>query len=240
MVGSVEATHREHIDALMEKYRVTDSGGSVHLVAGDAGKVLPRLAESLDIGLIVMGTVARTGLSGLIMGNTAETILRSVRCSVLAVKPAGFVTPVKLGTVRQSQARRGLMAHGDSATAGTAAGPTSAAVRGLAAGEAARLLEAHGPNLLPEAKPIPWWARVGRQLRSPIIYILLFALAFDAVIWVIEGAHGWPIESIAILVILAFNTIMGVWQEYRAEDALARLKELAAPRVWVRRDGAPH
>lgn len=97
MVGSVEATHREHIDALMEKYRVTDSGGSVHLVAGDAGKVLPRLAESLDIGLIVMGTVARTGLSGLIMGNTAETILRSVRCSVLAVKPAGFMTPVKLG-----------------------------------------------------------------------------------------------------------------------------------------------
>jgi Ca2+-transporting ATPase len=45
------------------------------------------------------------------------------------------------------------------------------------------------------------------------------------------------IESIAILVILAFNTIMGVWQEYRAEDALARLKELAAPNVCVRRDG---
>ena len=96
MVGSAEATHREHIDALMEKYRVTESGASVHLVAGDAGRVLPRLAESLDIGLIVMGTVARTGLSGLIIGNTAETILRSVRCSVLAVKPTGFTTPVKL------------------------------------------------------------------------------------------------------------------------------------------------
>ena len=57
--------------------------------------MLPHLAERLDIGLIVMGTVARTGLGGLIMGNTAETILRSVECSVLAVKPEGFVTPVK-------------------------------------------------------------------------------------------------------------------------------------------------
>jgi nucleotide-binding universal stress UspA family protein len=41
-----------------------------------------------------MGTVSRTGIRGLIIGNTAETILRSVRCSVLAVKPEGFVTPV--------------------------------------------------------------------------------------------------------------------------------------------------
>ena len=110
-------------------------------------------------------------------------------------------------------------------------------VEGLSSAEAARRLAEHGPNVLPQGRRTPWWERVWRQLRSPIIYILLFALAFDAVIWVIEGARGWPIESIAILVILAFNTIMGVWQEYRAEDALARLKELAAPQVWVRRDG---
>ena len=108
---------------------------------------------------------------------------------------------------------------------------------GLTTVQATALFEQYGPNLLPEGKPIPWWVRVGQQMHNPIIYILLFALAFDAVIWVIEGAHGWPFESIAILVILAFNTIMGVWQEYRAEDALARLEELAAPRVWVRRDG---
>jgi len=94
-----------------------------------------------------------------------------------------------------------------------------------------------GANVLPEGKPTPWWRRVLGQLRNPIIYILLFALAFDAVVWAIEGMHVWPIESIAILVILAFNTIMGVWQEYRAEDALSRLKELAAPNVCVRRDG---
>lgn len=73
---------------------VTESERSIHMAAGAPGVVLPRLADRLDDDLIVMGTVGRTGLSGLIMGNTAESILRSVRCSVLAVKPEGFVTPV--------------------------------------------------------------------------------------------------------------------------------------------------
>ena len=95
MVETVETAHREQLDRLIEQHDVLELGGSVHMVAGEAAKVLPRLAEELDIGLIVMGTVARTGLSGLIVGNTAETILGSVRCSVLAVKPQGFVTPVK-------------------------------------------------------------------------------------------------------------------------------------------------
>ncbi len=114
---------------------------------------------------------------------------------------------------------------------------TPSAVDGLGSEEAALRLAEGGANVLPEARKTPWWERVLHQLHNPIIYILLFALAFDAVVWMIEGMHGWPIESIAILVILAFNTIMGVWQEYRAEDALARLKELAAPYVWARRDG---
>ena len=108
---------------------------------------------------------------------------------------------------------------------------------GLSSTEADARLIQYGPNELPAARSTPWWVRVLRQLQSPIIYILLFALAFDAVVWGIEGWQGWPFESIAILVILAFNTVMGVWQEYRAEDALARLTALAAPRVWVRRDG---
>ncbi|MDJ0878820.1 MAG: cation-transporting P-type ATPase [Halieaceae bacterium] len=109
---------------------------------------------------------------------------------------------------------------------------------GLSSDEAARRLAQHGPNQLPAAERTPWWVRVWRQLQSPIIYILVFALALDVVIWMIEGAEGWPIESLAILLILAFNTVMGVWQEYRAEDALARLRALAAPKVWVRRDGS--
>ncbi len=113
----------------------------------------------------------------------------------------------------------------------------SAEPRGLSTAEAVALLEVFGPNALPEAPPTRWWVRVVRQLRSSIIYILLFALAFDVIVWVSEGADGWPFESIAIATILLFNTGMGVWQEYRAEDALAKLRELAAPQVWVLRDG---
>ena len=112
-----------------------------------------------------------------------------------------------------------------------------ATANGLTSQEATVRLAQYGANVLPQAPPSPWWSRVLQQLRSPIIYILLFALAFDVTIWAFEGRHGWPLESIAIFAILAFNTVMGVWQEYRAEDALARLKELAAPQVWVRRDG---
>jgi nucleotide-binding universal stress UspA family protein len=54
------------------------------------------LAQQLEVDLVVMGTVARTGIPGLIMGNTAEAILEQLDCSVLAIKPPGFVTPVSL------------------------------------------------------------------------------------------------------------------------------------------------
>jgi Ca2+-transporting ATPase len=110
--------------------------------------------------------------------------------------------------------------------------------RGLTTMQAEALIDQVGPNLLPNPARTRWWQRVLGQLHSPIIYILLFALSFDAMVWLREGAHGWPIESVAILLILSFNTVMGVWQEYRAEDALARLEAMAAPEVWVRRDGA--
>ncbi len=94
MVRDTEAIRLGQLDMLAIRH-VTESERTIHMVAGAPGVVLPLLADRLDIDLIVMGTVGRTGLRGLIMGNTAETILRSVRCSVLAVKPEGFVTPVK-------------------------------------------------------------------------------------------------------------------------------------------------
>ena len=65
-----------------------------HLIKGGARKEIPALAKRLQIDCIVMGTVARTGIRGFIMGNTAETILEQIDCSVLAIKPRGFVTPV--------------------------------------------------------------------------------------------------------------------------------------------------
>ena len=68
----------------------------LHMPKGAARKVIPELAKELQVDCIVMGTVARTGVPGLFMGNTAETILDQLECSVLAIKPPGFVTPVTL------------------------------------------------------------------------------------------------------------------------------------------------
>jgi nucleotide-binding universal stress UspA family protein len=65
-----------------------------HLVKGWARREIPGLVKQIDADLVVMGTVARTGIPGFIMGNTAETILNQIDCSVLAIKPPGFVTPV--------------------------------------------------------------------------------------------------------------------------------------------------
>ena len=67
---------------------------SLHMPKGGARKVIPQLAKELNADCVVMGTVARTGIPGLIMGNTAETILEQLECSVLAIKPPGFDTPV--------------------------------------------------------------------------------------------------------------------------------------------------
>ncbi len=108
---------------------------------------------------------------------------------------------------------------------------------GLTAAEACRRLEAEGPNLLPERPPEPRWRRFVAQFRSPLIYILLVALVVDVGAWAAEGRGGAPLEAIAIGVILLLNAALGAWQERRAEHALARLEDLAAPRVRVFRDG---
>jgi Ca2+-transporting ATPase len=80
-------------------------------------------------------------------------------------------------------------------------------------------------------------ARFLGQFESPLIYILLFALVFDMGTWAYEGATGWPIESLVIGLVLLLNSGLGVVQEYRSEQALARLGTLTAPQTWVMRDG---
>jgi nucleotide-binding universal stress UspA family protein len=66
------------------------------LVKGLARRAIPDLAEQLQAELIVMGTIKRAGIAGILIGNTAETILNRIDCSVLAIKPEGFITPVTL------------------------------------------------------------------------------------------------------------------------------------------------
>lgn len=70
--------------------------GNIHFRRGTPGSVISSTARKLNVDLIVMGTLARTGVARLLIGNTAERVLRDVNCSVLTVKPSGFVSPIRL------------------------------------------------------------------------------------------------------------------------------------------------
>lgn len=72
------------------------SSTPVALRRGRPDEVIAEFVVAEGIDLVVMGTVARAGIAGLLIGNTAERVLRTLPCSVLAVKPDGFVSPVGL------------------------------------------------------------------------------------------------------------------------------------------------
>jgi nucleotide-binding universal stress UspA family protein len=100
-VEAVRQHHKDNLNVLMDE--TVDSLGQktlehikpkTHLLRGLPQTEIPEFARELKADLVVMGTVARTGLSGFFMGNTAETILNQLDCSVLAIKPQGFETPV--------------------------------------------------------------------------------------------------------------------------------------------------
>jgi nucleotide-binding universal stress UspA family protein len=95
-VEDSRAEARKALDHLLAGFPDRPGRRSVHLLKGDPADAIAGFARAGGDDLIVMGTVARTGIPGLLIGNTAETILQRVDCSVLAVKPDGFVSPVGL------------------------------------------------------------------------------------------------------------------------------------------------
>ena len=77
-------------------YRTLNYGVGVEATHGPPDVVILNAIEEHSADLLVMGTIARTGIPGLLVGNTAERLLPDVSCSVLAVKPEGFESPVRL------------------------------------------------------------------------------------------------------------------------------------------------
>jgi len=88
--------HKQRLDTLLNQVEVTDLKPHLHLIEGDPDEGIPELVVAQGIDLLVMGTACRTGIAGFLIGNTAEEILNQVDCSVLTLKPEGFVTPVAL------------------------------------------------------------------------------------------------------------------------------------------------
>ena len=73
---------------------------------GEAADVIVRSAEDINADVIVMGTLARTGVPGMLIGNIAERVLRQARCSILTIKPQRFVSPVLAETLPESNPNR--------------------------------------------------------------------------------------------------------------------------------------
>lgn len=88
--------HKARLDNLLQRYDLQPLNHHIYLLKGAASQVIPEFAREHRTEIIVMGTASHSGIAGLIMGNTAENIVRQVDCSVLTVKPKGFVTPVTL------------------------------------------------------------------------------------------------------------------------------------------------
>lgn len=95
-VRGLRDTHRRSLGELLQLYDLENLKHQVYMLKGEAGRLIPALAAEKEVSLIVMGTLSRSGVAGLLIGNTAEKVLRQVDCSVLTVKPEGFITPVKL------------------------------------------------------------------------------------------------------------------------------------------------
>ncbi len=93
---------REHRDEALKHIETQLAGvalplpAKVHFVTEPPEVAIMNCIEQHDIDLLVMGTVGRTGISGFITGNTAERLLPRIPCSLLAVKPPGFKSPVAL------------------------------------------------------------------------------------------------------------------------------------------------
>ncbi len=101
---------------------------------------------------------------------------------------------------------------------------------GLDEAEAGKRLINYGPNSLPEQKKMPPWLMFLNQFKDFMIVLLIVAA-------VISSLLAEVADTIAIIVIVSVNAIIGFVQEYRAEKAMEALKKMAAPTAMVKRAG---
>ncbi len=92
MILHTQTRHDRAMRNLIREAGIEPAGLESHHIRGPAAQAIPRLVAEGYVDILIMGTVARTGIPGFIIGNTAEDILRKVDCTLVALKPDGFVT----------------------------------------------------------------------------------------------------------------------------------------------------
>ena len=92
LTEEVEKAHQKWLEDILSPF--DGSNFKTTMAKGPSGPTLVELIEKKKPDIVVMGTVARSGLPGLLIGNTAELVLSRITCSILTIKPPGFKTPV--------------------------------------------------------------------------------------------------------------------------------------------------
>ncbi len=135
-------------------------------------------------------------------------------------------------TIERQQADTEHVAY-HTLVAADALGRLATRPEGLNADDAAKRLQTHGRNELPAPPPRHPLLRLLSQFNNALIYFLL-AGAFAA--WTL----GHVIDAFVIVVVVLVNAIVGFVQEGKAENALAAIRNIIAPRANVLRDGQRH
>jgi nucleotide-binding universal stress UspA family protein len=82
---TIEARYREQCRAFQAEFDIDND--HLHIAEGPADVLIPFMVHKLQAAVTVIGTVARSGLSGTLIGNTAEVVLDAVESDVLVLKP---------------------------------------------------------------------------------------------------------------------------------------------------------
>ncbi len=79
--------HMDSFEQLLGEFDLHATSPNTRMVEGEPSSEIPTLCGREQVDLLVCGTVARHGIAGLWLGNTAERIINRAECSVLAVTP---------------------------------------------------------------------------------------------------------------------------------------------------------
>ncbi len=113
---------------------------------------------------------------------------------------------------------------------------SSNAELGLTSAVAQQRLAEVGPNKLKEEEKTPLWKRFFEQMADPMVIMLIVAAVISAVTGMIQGEAEWA-DVVIIMAVVIINSVLGVAQEAKSEQALAALQEMSAAQSKVIRDG---
>jgi nucleotide-binding universal stress UspA family protein len=94
--SSAKQAAEEKMRKFSSEMSLSANEATIHILEGTPGKEIARYCDEHDISSLVIGSVGRAGLSGYLIGNTAERVMRTIECSVLVVNPTQVQSPIEM------------------------------------------------------------------------------------------------------------------------------------------------